>query len=188
MLPRHTCHILSHLHCNEHSLLLSSYLSYDGQKQELFLQHLRTVVPRYLSFCTRPRSLFLSQQAQYAHVFVLKSMPFCMLFAGLCSTNKSATSLPCSYLTLLLSSPSCSFLHLSFYLKLCGRSDRNCCLLPPILSSCNGFPDTCFSWEMMWLARREYYLHLLEFFVVSLFFSQTGGILSHSNLLTHMFP
>ena len=31
VLPRHACCILSRLHCNEHSLLLSSYLSRNGR-------------------------------------------------------------------------------------------------------------------------------------------------------------
>ena len=39
------------------------------------------------------RPLFPFQQAQYAHVSLLKPAPFCTLFAGLGSTNKSATSL-----------------------------------------------------------------------------------------------
>ena len=34
------------------------------------------------------------------------------------------------YLTLVLFSPPCPLLHLSFYLKLCGRSGRNCLLFP----------------------------------------------------------
>ena len=51
-----------------------------------------------------------------------------------------------SDLTLVLSSPPCPLLHLSFYLKLCGRSGRNCLLFPPILSGCNGSPDIRFSW------------------------------------------
>ena len=33
------------------------------------------------------------QQAQFVQVFLLKPAPFCTLFAGLCSTNKSAISL-----------------------------------------------------------------------------------------------
>ena len=40
-----------------------------------------------------PRSLFFFQEAQYAQVSVLNSGLFCMLFAGLGSTNKYATSL-----------------------------------------------------------------------------------------------
>ena len=36
---------------------------------------------------------FSFQQAQYAQVFLLKPAPFCTLFAGLSSTNKSVTSL-----------------------------------------------------------------------------------------------
>ena len=73
-------------------------------------------------------------------------MPFCPLVADLGSTNKPATSLFFSfYLTLALSSPLCPLLHLSSYLKLCGRSGRNCLLSPPALSGYNGFPDTRFS-------------------------------------------
>ena len=52
----------------------------------------------------RPLSPF--RQAQYAQVFSLKHAPFCTLFAGLGSTNKSAISLLfSSCLTLVLSSP-----------------------------------------------------------------------------------
>ena len=39
------------------------------------------------------RPLFPLQQTQYAQVFPLKPVPFCKLFAGLSSTNKSATFL-----------------------------------------------------------------------------------------------
>ena len=39
------------------------------------------------------RPLLSFQQAQYAQVFLLKPAPFCTLFAGLGSTNKSAISL-----------------------------------------------------------------------------------------------
>ena len=76
----------------------------------------------------------------------LKPAPFRILFAGLGSTNKSAIFLLFSYyLALVLSSPPCSLLHLSFYLKLFGRSGRNCLLSPPVLSNYNGSPDTRFS-------------------------------------------
>ena len=68
-----------------------------------------------------PRSLFPFQQAQYVQVSLLKPVPFWMLFAGLGSTIKSAISfLFSSYLILVLSSPPCPLLHLSFYHKLCG--------------------------------------------------------------------
>ena len=43
----------------------------------------------------------------------------------------------------LLSDSFCPLLHLSSYVKLCGRSGRNC-LLSPVLSGYNGSPDTCF--------------------------------------------
>ena len=101
-------------------------------------------LPTALSVALRP--LFHFRQAQYAPVFSLRPVPFCTLFAGLGSTNKSAISLLFCYLTLVLSSPPCPFLHLFFYLKLCGRSGRNCLLSLPVLSGYNGSPSTCFSW------------------------------------------
>ena len=66
-------------------------------------------LPTALSVALRP--LFPFRQAQYAQVFPLKPAPFCMLFAGLCSTNKSAISLlflsdSCSFLATLSSPPS----------------------------------------------------------------------------------
>ena len=68
------------------------------------------------------KSSFPSQQAHYAHVFLLKSVPFCKLFASLGSTNKSAISLLFSYyLTIALFLPSYSLLHLSLYLNLCQK-------------------------------------------------------------------
>ena len=101
-------------------------------------------LPTALSVALRP--LFPFWQAQYAQVFPLKPVPFCTLFAGLGSTNKSAIFLLFSYyLTLILFSPPCPLLHLSCYHKLCGRSGRNCLLSPPVLSCYNGSPDTRFS-------------------------------------------
>ena len=89
-------------------------------------------LPTALSVALRP--LFPFRQAQYAQVFLLKPAPFCTLFAGLGSTNKSAIFLLfSSCLTLVLSSPPCPLLHLSSYLKLCGRSGRNCLLSPSVL-------------------------------------------------------
>ena len=70
-----------------------------------------------LSVASRPPFSF--QRAQYAQVFSLKFAPFCALFSGLGSTKKSVISLLfSSYLTLALSSPPCSLLHLSFYLNI----------------------------------------------------------------------
>ena len=89
-------------------------------------------LPTALTVALRP--LFPFRQAQYVQVFPLKPAPFCTLFAGLGSTNKPVISLLFSYyLTLVLSLPPCPLLHLSSYLKLCGRSGRNC----PSLSSCS---------------------------------------------------
>ena len=61
----------------------------------LFLFLLARAAPTYLptAFSVALRPIFPFQQAQYVQVFLLKPTPFCMLFAGLDSTNKSATSL-----------------------------------------------------------------------------------------------
>ena len=146
------------------------------------------------------RPLFPFRQAQYVEVFPLKPAPFCTLFAGLGSTNKSASSLlSSSYLTLALSSPPDPLLCLFFCLKLCGRFGRNCLLSPPVLSDYNGSPDTRFSWGATRLTRwpnGERYscplqppvVSLLLSHVSTLVFSRTGGVLSHRNSLTHRFP
>ena len=155
-------------------------------------------LPSAFSVALRP--LFPFQQAQFAQVFPLKPTPFCTLFAGVGSTNKPANSfLFSSYLILVLSSPPCPLLHLSFYLKLCGRSGRNCLLSPPALSGYNGSPDTRFFWgttRLMSWPDGERYLRPPQSPVVSLFLSlvstlvffRTGGVLSHQNSLTHKFP
>ena len=89
--------------------------------------------------------------------------------------------------------------HLSSYLKLCGRSGRNCLLFPPVLSGYNGSLDTRFSWGMTRLTSLpdgECYLRLPQSLVVSLLlslvctlvFSRTGGILSLQSILPHKFP
>ena len=86
-------------------------------------------LPTALSVALRP--LYLILQAQYVLVFPLKPAPFCTLFAGLGSTNKSAISLLFSfYLDLAVFSPSFLLLHLSSYHKLCGRSATNCFFSP----------------------------------------------------------
>ena len=151
-----------------------------------------------LSVALRP--LFLFREAQYAQVFPLKPAPFCTLFAGLGSTNKSAVSLYFSYyLILVLSSPPCSLLHLFSYLKLCVRSGRNCFLSPPVLPGYNGSPDTRFyrrTTRLMSWPDGERYLRppqslvvsLLLSLVFSLVFSRTGGVLSHRSILTHRYP
>ena len=116
--------------------------------------------------------------------------------------SAAPTSLPflfSFYLTLALSSPPCFLLRLFFYLKLSGRSDRNCLFSPPVLSGYNRSPDTRFSREMTRLTSRpdgEHYSCPLQSLVVSLllslvstfFFSRTGGVLSHLNSSTHRLP
>ena len=152
-------------------------------------------LPTALSVALRP--LFPFRQAQYVPVFPLKPAPFYTLFAGLGNTIKSAVFLLLFFfcLTLVLSSPSCSLLHLSCYLKLCGRSGRNCPFSPPVLSGYNGSPDIRFSrgtTQLMSLPDGERCLRPPQSLVVSLLlslvFSRTGGVLSLQSILTHRFP
>ena len=207
------------LHCEGHSffpmLQLRSTLSCQGAA----LAHLDSIPPYDLvlwtdssvpfpfdnggssvlancSLCGTEATLFF-QQAQYAQVFLLKLAPFCTLFAGLGSINKSAIFfLFSSYLIPVLSSSSCSLLRLSCYLNLSGR---DCLLSPPALSGYNGSPDTCFFREtaqlMSWPDGERHSCplqFLVVFFLLPLgsthHFSQTGGVLSHRNSLTHRFP
>ena len=105
----------------------------------LFAKAAPAFLPTALSVALGP--LFPFRQAQYVPVFSLKPAPFCMLFAGLGKTKKSAIFLLFFYyLTLVLSSLPCPLLHLFSYLKLCGRSGRNCLLSPPVLSGYNVLP------------------------------------------------
>ena len=120
----------------------------------LFLFFLAKAAPAFLltAFSVVVTLLFPFRQAQCAQVFPMKRAPFCTLFAGLGNTDKSATFLLfSSYLTFVLSSPPCPFLHLSSYLKLFGRSGRNCLLFPTVLSGYNGSQDTRFSQGTTWL-------------------------------------
>ena len=168
----------------------------------LFLLLLARAAPAYLptAFSVALRPLFRFQQVQYAQVFSLKPAPFCTLFAGLGSTNKSAIFLLFSfYLILVLFSPPCPLLHLSSHLKLCGRSSRNCLLSSPVLSGYNRSPGTRFfrgttrliSWpdgERYLRPPQSLVVSLLLSLVSTLLFSRTGGVLSHRSILIHRFP
>ena len=181
-------------------LTLSPLMIWYSGQTALFL--LAKAAPAFLptAFSVALRPLFPFRQAQFAPVFPLKPAPFCTLFAGLGSTIKSAIFLLFfSYLTLVLSSPPCPLLHLSCYLKLCGRSGRNCPLSPPVLSGYNGSPDTRFSrgtTRLVSLPDGERCLRLPQSHVVSLplplvstlVLSRTGGVLSLQSILTHRFP
>ena len=148
-------------------------------------------LPTALSVSLRP--LFLLWQAQYAQVFRLKPAPFCTLFAGLGSTNKSAISL------LLLSDSRSVFSS----------------IFPFISNSVAALSGTAFSFFLFYqaamglrhpflpgndaadeLTRRERCLRPLQFLVVplhlslvpTLVLSRNGDVLSHQNSLTHRFP
>ena len=101
----------------------------------MFLPTARSVALRPLSFSAGPVCSSFSGEA-------------CTILHALCwprQHQQSAISLLFSCLTLVLSSPPCPLPHLSFHLKLCGRSGRNCLLSPSVLSDYNGSPDTRFS-------------------------------------------
>ena len=161
------------------TLTFSSLTIWFSGQTALFLFLLARAAPAYfptaLSVALRP--LFPFQQAHFVQVFLLKPASFCTLFAGLSSTNKSVISLLFSYLTLVLFSPSCPLLHLSFYLNLSGKYLRNCLFFPLVLSGYNGSPNTRFSrgtTRLMSWPDGERFLR-----------SRTGGVLSHLNSSTH---
>ena len=144
-------------------------------------------LPTALSVALKPLIPFW--QAQYVQVFLLKPVPFCMLFAGLGSTNKST-------IFLLLLSDSCSvhatlssppfFLLFQTLWQIWHKLSS--------LSSCfirlQWVPRHVFLPETIWLMSwpdEERYLHPLLSLVVSLHLSvvstlvlsRTGGVLSH---------
>ena len=73
------------------TLILSPLMIWSFGLTALFLFLLARATPAFLptSLPVALRPLFLFRQAQYVQVFPLKPAPFCMLFAGLGSTNKS---------------------------------------------------------------------------------------------------
>ena len=77
------------------TLTFSSLIIWYSGQTALFLFLLAKTAPAYLptAFSVAPRSLFSFRQAQFVQVFLLKPAPFCVLFAGLGSTIKCATSL-----------------------------------------------------------------------------------------------
>ena len=184
------------------TLILSPLMIRCFEQTALFVFLLARAAPAFLptSLSVAPRPLFPFRQAQYAQVSPLKPAPFCTLFAGLGSTNGSAISLLfSSCLTLVLSSTPCPLLHLSSYLKLCGRSGRNCLLSPPVLLDCNGSPDTRFSREttrpISWLDGVRYLrppqslvVSFLLSLVSTLVLSRTGGVLSHQSSFDTQVP
>ena len=102
------------------TLTFSSFMIWYSGLTALFLLLLakaaRAFLPTALSVALSP--LFPFRQAQYVQVFPLKPAPFCTSFAGLGSTNKSATSVFSPPILLSF----CPDLHLFFCLNLSGRS------------------------------------------------------------------
>ena len=133
-------------------------------------------LPTALSVGLRP--LFFFRQAQYVQVFPLKPVPFCTLFAGLGSTNKSAIILLfSSCLTLVLSSLLCFLLSQTLW-----QIWQELSFLSAVLSDYNGSPDTRFSrgtTRLMSWPNGVHYLRPLQSLVVSLLLplvlSRTGG-------------
>ena len=177
------------------TLTLSLLTTWYSGQTALFLFLLTMValayLPTALSVALRP--LFFFQQAQYAQVFLLKPVPLSKLFAGPDSINKSATFLLLSdshSVVIIMFSPPSFLLPQSFWQELFSLS----CSI-----RLQWVPDTCFFQEMVQLMSwpdGEHYScplqFLVVFFLLSLVsthhFSLTGGILSHQNFLTHMFP
>ena len=128
----------------------------------------------------------------------------CAILHALCWSRQHQQV--CHFSFLLLLSDSRSVLAALFsppsfliYLKLCGRSGRNCLLSHPVLLDYNESPDTRFSRgttrPMSWPDRERYscppqslVVSLLLSLVFTLVLSRTGGVLSHRSISTHRFP
>ena len=134
---------------------------------------------------------FPFRQAQYVQAFLLKPVTFFKLSTSLGSTYKSTIS-PFLF-THSRSVLSYVFL---FYLRLSGRSGRNCLLSPRLLSGYNGSNLLSFFLEKTRLMSWQAYSSLLQALIVSLLLPfvsthlsfQTGGAPSHLNSLTHRSP
>ena len=163
----------------------------------LFLFFLARAAPAFLpsALSVALRPLFPFRQAQYVPVFPLKPAPFCTLFAGLGSTNKSAISLLFSYL-----SDSCYVLATLFSPPSFLLSQTH--LAGTVFTLLLFYPATMGSRTLVSPGERhcwpdgERYLRPPQSPVVSLLlslvstfvFGRTGGVLSHQSILRHRFP
>ena len=86
------------------TLTLSPLMIWCFGQMALLLFYLAKAAPAFLptALSVALRPLFPFRQAQYVQVYPLKPVPFCALFAGLGSTNKSAISLFFSYYLILV--------------------------------------------------------------------------------------
>ena len=116
----------------------------DPPRQDNFLVSLTLTLYPLMIWYSGLTALFLFVLAKAA-TFSFSAGPVCSNFsAEACAILQALllvwatpTNLPLlfSYLTLVLSSRLCTLLHLFFYLKLYGRSGRNCLLSPPSVLS-----------------------------------------------------